>query len=141
MGVAETKPETEPTVDVDVGRENAICVNVAVGKTVSPFPPCPPPEGGGLGVFVQTGGTGVSVGIAVSEGVTPGGRVWLGVLVEVGEGVSESNGVTPGTSVSVAVGVVVSVSVGEGVIVPVGENVSVGIGVNVFVETGGGGEL
>ncbi len=117
-----------------------VCVAVgsAVNGMTGGFPPCPPPDGGGLGVFVQTGGTGVSVGIAVSEGVTPGGKVWLGVLVEVGEGVSVgvgvSDGVTPGASVSVAVGVVVSVSVGDGV------KVSVGTGVKVFVETGGGGE-
>jgi len=113
-------------------------VNVAAGKTKPPFPPCPPPDGGRLGVFVQTAGTGVSVGTAVSEGVTPGGKVGLGVFVEAGEGVFDgvgvSDGVTPGASVSVAVDVAVSVSVGKGV------KVSVGAGVNVFVETGGGGE-
>lgn len=125
-------------------------VRVAVGGEKFPLP-CPPPEDdGGWGAFVHTGGRGVLDGMGVSdivpvgEGVTPGGRVALGVLVGVGEGVSEGvdllDGVTPGASVivpvggSVAVGVRVSVSVGDGV------NVSVGSGVNVFVAAGGGGE-
>jgi hypothetical protein len=30
-------------VSVGVGRKNAVCVNVAVGKTKPPLPPCPPP--------------------------------------------------------------------------------------------------
>jgi hypothetical protein len=149
FGVAETKPRAEAAVDVWAGRETIVCVNVAVGRIKLPFTPCPPlDDGGGLGVFVQTGGTGVL------EGVTPGTKVGLGVFVAVGEGVFEgvgvSDGVTPGASVSVAVGVRVSVAVkvgvnvvvGTGVSVAVSEgvNVSVGIGVNVFVDTGGGGE-
>jgi hypothetical protein len=116
--------------------------------TMGGLPPCPRPEDGGLGVFVHRGGRGVLDG----TGVAPGGRVWLGVLVEVpvlsaveaGEGVSDgvgvSEGVTSGTRVSVAVGV--SAAVGAGVAVSVGKGVkvAVGIGVNVFVDTGGGGE-
>jgi len=113
FGVAETKPGMEPTVGVDTGRKNTVCVNVAIGKTKPPFPPCPPLDDGGAGVFVHTGGTGVL------EGVTPGSKVGLGVFVAVGEGVSEgvgvSDGVTPGASVSVAVGVRVSVAVKVGV--------------------------
>jgi len=70
FGVAETKPGMEPTVGVDAGRKNTVCVSVAVGKTKPPLPPCPPlDDGGGLGVFVQTGGTGVL------EEVTPGSKV------------------------------------------------------------------
>lgn len=96
--------------------------------TIGGFPPCPPLDDGGAEVFVETGGTGVTVGTGVLEGVTPGGRVSLGVLVKVGGGVSD--GVTPGTSVIVPIGDSVAVGVA----------VSVGAGVNVFVETGGGGE-
>jgi hypothetical protein len=113
LGVAETKPGIEPTVGVDAGRENTVCVNVAVGKTKPPLPPCPPlDDGGGLGVFVQTGGTGVL------EGVTPGTKMGLGVFVAVGEGVSEgvgvSDGLTKGTNVSVAVSVGIRIVVVTG---------------------------
>lgn len=142
-------------LNVDVGLGSAVDVNVPVGKTKPPLPPCPPlEEGGGTGVFVGAGGRGVLVGTGVSDGVTPGGSVALGVLVrvlvlsevEVGEGVSD--GVTPGASVSVNIGVRVSVAVkvgvnvavGIGVPVSVGKGVKVSVGIGVFVATGGGGE-
>jgi len=103
----------EPTVGVDTGRKNTVCVNGAAGKTKPPLPPCPPlDDGGSLGVFVQTGGTGVL------EGVTPGGKVGLGVFVEVGEGVFDgvgvSDGLTKGTNVSVAVSVGIRIVVVTG---------------------------
>lgn len=114
-----------------------MAVGNAVNGTTGGLPPCPPPDDGGLGVFVEIGGAGVS------EGVTPGGSVALGVLVKVGEGVFDgvgvSEGVTPGTSVSVAVAVSVAVEAGVSVAVGKGVNVSVGTGVNVFVAAGGGG--
>ncbi|MFO3796714.1 MAG: hypothetical protein ACK8QZ_05430, partial [Anaerolineales bacterium] len=64
-------------MSMGVGSKNAVCLNVAVGKTKPPLPLCPLFDGGGLGVFVHTGGTGVAVGTGVSEGVAPGGSVAL----------------------------------------------------------------
>jgi len=143
FGVAETKPGMEPTVGVDAGRKNTVCVSVAVGKTKPPLPPCPPlDDSGGLGVFVQTGGTGVLVGTGVPDGVTPGSKVALGMPVRVGKGVFEgvgvSDGVIPGASVPVAVGVRVSVAVkvGVNVIAETGVSVAVGVRVSVAVKVG-----
>lgn len=139
--------------ETPVGTMGAECTCVAVGKETRGRMgglTTPPPPDDGAGVLVGRGGTGVIVAGGVSEGVTPGGKVWLGVLVEVsilskvevGEDVSE--GVTPGTGVSVAVCVAAGVSVPVGgavkLALSVAEAVSVGIEVNVLVETGGGGE-
>ena len=77
----------------------------------------PPLEEDGPETFGRTG---------MLEGVTPGGKVKVEVLVKVIEGVIVSVGVS--VAVALAVGVSVEVDVAVGVSVSVGEAVNVGVG-------------
>jgi len=70
---------------------------------------------------------GSSTWVGVGVGVTPGGKVGVGVMVPVGVGVIVPVGVGVGVPVSVGVGV--GDPVGVGVIVPVG----VGVGVTALI--------